>query len=350
MQPTPSIGPGPIVGSPIPPWASVQTAGNADELQSLMGGLASQRAGILVQPARLRYERVEVWGQQVFTGFARSDSTLVIRGQVFEPVLHLCTVPGGQYRVGRRRIDIQPGRQAVLVPADVEITRWVPPGRTTVVSIGKWLVEAEILRRSASETPKSRATFGAWTFDTPVRSAWAAAVARHVQANRPGSDPQHLVHAEEVLASLMVDLVLAQGAPARTGALDARRLARVESWVDAHLGDAITLGRLCQVAGVGARCLQKSFEARRGVSPMRFVAERRLLEAHRRLSREEPLPSIKSVALDLGFHHLGRFADAYRQLVGEVPSATRAARLAQTGPAAATSEKRTPASQPGRQC
>ena len=330
----------------MPSWALVQTASSADELQLLMGGLASQRAGILVQPARLHYERVEVWGRQVFTGFARSDSALVIRGQVFEPVLHLSTVPGGQYRVGRRRIDIQPERQAVLVPADVEITRSVPPGRTTVVSIGKWLVEAEIRRRSAGETPKSRASFGAWTLATPVRRAWAAAVARHVKANRPGSDPQQLLHAELALASLMVDLVLAQGAPARAGALDARRLARVESWVDAHLGDTITLGRLCQVAGVGARCLQKSFEARRGVSPMRFVAERRLLEAHRRLSREDALPSVKAVALDLGFHHLGRFADAYRQLVGELPSATRAANRGAAVDATTTSEMRTPASQP----
>ena len=111
------------------------------------------------------------------------------------------------------------------------------------------------------------------------------------------------------------------------GALHGTPQARVEAWIETHLGEPITLGRLCEVAGVGARCLQKSFDARRGMSPLRFVTERRLVAAHRRLSQAHPLPSVKAVALDLGFHHLGRFAQSYRRLIGESRSETLAARL-----------------------
>lgn len=317
----------------VPPWASVRTADNVDELRLLMGGLSSQRADILMHSARLHYERLEVRGRQVFTGFAGSDSRLVIRGQVFAPVLHLDTVPGGQYRVGRRQFDIQAARQAVLVPAGVEITRSVPPGLTTVVSVDKTLLDAEVSSRLADRLPKAGATFSEWMLDSGARQCWWGAVARHVQANRPGTDPQHLAHAEVALASLMAGLLVAHAPSASSGEMDAQRVAHVEDWVEAHLGEPITLGRLCQVAGVGARCLQKSFEARRGLSPMRFVTERRLVEAHRRLRSEDPVPSVKAVALDLGFHHLGRFAEAYRQLLGEVPSVTRAARMHTTGPA-----------------
>jgi transcriptional regulator GlxA family with amidase domain len=51
--------------------------------------------------------------------------------------------------------------------------------------------------------------------------------------------------------------------------VSAQPLDHLEDWIDAHVGDAITLGRLCDVAQVGERSLQLAFQARRGMSPMR---------------------------------------------------------------------------------
>ena len=312
-----------------PAWAQIETALRAEELQSMSGGPASPRLKALTHPDRFRYERTLVCGQQALTGASTTNARLVIRGHGFWPTLLVSTTPGTQFRLGRKVIDVQQPGHAVLLPTDVEITRTVAPGRTAFVSVHASLLQAEIAARRAGDGgPVAGSPLAHGTPLPHVRARWAEAINQHRQASRPGTQPLVLTRAEADLASLVADLQLAQAPPLRPGAVDARRLAQVEAWIDSHLGEAITLGRLCQVAGVGARCLQKGFEARRGMSPMRFVAERRLVEAHRRLSAAEPAPSVKVVALDLGFHHLGRFAESYRQLIGEAPSATRAAHLA----------------------
>jgi transcriptional regulator GlxA family with amidase domain len=78
-------------------------------------------------------------------------------------------------------------------------------------------------------------------------------------------------HAEARLLGAMADVLLAGSAVENAPAIAASRLASVEAWIDAHLEEPITLGRLCEIAGVGERALQKAFESRRGMSPMRFA-------------------------------------------------------------------------------
>jgi transcriptional regulator GlxA family with amidase domain len=73
---------------------------------------------------------------------------------------------------------------------------------------------------------------------------------------------------------------------------------------------------------VGERSLQQAFLARRGMSPMRFVVERRLHRAHARLSGSGRRDSVSAVALECGFGHLGRFGTLYREVYGEPPSQT----------------------------
>jgi len=89
-----------------------------------------------------------------------------------------------------------------------------------------------------------------------------------------------------------------------------------------HLGEALTIGRLCTVARVGERSLQLAFQARRGMSPMRFVCERRLAAANRRMVNADVGDDITGIAASLGFTHLGRFSMAYREAFGESPSQT----------------------------
>ena len=78
---------------------------------------------------------------------------------------------------------------------------------------------------------------------------------------------------------------------------------------------------LCEIAGVGERALQKAFEPRRGMSPMRFVVERRLAAARRLLESAGPGDGVTDVAIRLGFH-FRRFAGLYSDLFGETPSQT----------------------------
>lgn len=84
-----------------------------------------------------------------------------------------------------------------------------------------------------------------------------------------------------------------------------------------------TLGDMCEASRTNERSLREAFTRSFGVGPQAYLRLRRLHFARRALrSAESPATSVASVATDHGFFDLGRFAGAYRQLFGEVPSAT----------------------------
>jgi transcriptional regulator GlxA family with amidase domain len=79
---------------------------------------------------------------------------------------------------------------------------------------------------------------------------------------------------------------------------------------------------LATQVGVGVRALQLAFRRYRNSTPQRFVRERRLELARRRLVAGVG-STVTDVALATGFAHLGRFSAEYRARFGESPSETR---------------------------
>lgn len=101
------------------------------------------------------------------------------------------------------------------------------------------------------------------------------------------------------------------------------RLKRTEEYVLANLTDPISLTDLCHIAGLNVRTLSRAFQKRHGISPMKFVRERRL-DAMRQalLAADSDQTTVTQVALNYGFHHIGRFAFEYRRTFDEYPSDT----------------------------
>lgn len=155
------------------------------------------------------------------------------------------------------------------------------------------------------------------------RGTLAAAALGFAQAVGPGTERLQGLRAEARLLGAVADLLLRESAVVQARAMPTQRIADLEAWIEAHLYEPLTVGRLCAVAGVGERSLQKSFESRRGMSPMRFVVERRLATAQRLLMDAAGAHDVTSVAVRLGFGHIGRFAQLYRTAFGETPSLTR---------------------------
>jgi len=89
---------------------------------------------------------------------------------------------------------------------------------------------------------------------------------------------------------------------------------------NAHL--PISLGDICQAAGVSARTLQHSFRRARGRSPMQLLRRFRMEEARAGLLKPDEKTSVTSEAARWGFMHFGRFSRAYRVCFGEQPSET----------------------------
>jgi AraC-like DNA-binding protein len=99
-------------------------------------------------------------------------------------------------------------------------------------------------------------------------------------------------------------------------------LARAVEYLEAHLAERITLGDVARAAGRSARTVDAAFREHLGVSPMTHVRNLRLDRVRAALPASRQKTSV--IALNAGFTHLGRFAAAYRERFGELPSATRA--------------------------
>ncbi|XGX77335.1 hypothetical protein LQK93_00104 [Terrabacter sp. BE26] len=80
---------------------------------------------------------------------------------------------------------------------------------------------------------------------------------------------------------------------------------------------------LARAAHVSVRSLQDGFLKHVGKPPMTYLRDLRLAGIHEELTRATPgTTTVETVAYSWGMVHLGRFAAAYRQAFGELPSHT----------------------------
>jgi AraC-like DNA-binding protein len=95
-------------------------------------------------------------------------------------------------------------------------------------------------------------------------------------------------------------------------------------YIDAHLGEPITMEAIARNVHMSVRSIQQGFREELGLSPMTYVRERRLERVHHELS--DALPgdgvTVTAVANRWGFHHLSSFAVEYRKRWGMTPSET----------------------------
>jgi AraC family transcriptional regulator, ethanolamine operon transcriptional activator len=98
---------------------------------------------------------------------------------------------------------------------------------------------------------------------------------------------------------------------------------QAESYVREHLDRRVPVSRLCRVVGLSERGLRNAFHSVRGMSPMQYMRSVRLRDVRRALSTSEGRrATVTGIATSYGFYELGRFAAAYREAFGEVPSET----------------------------
>jgi AraC-like DNA-binding protein len=100
------------------------------------------------------------------------------------------------------------------------------------------------------------------------------------------------------------------------------QLDAAEQYMRANAHLPLSLGDICQAAGVNARTLQHSFRKKRACTPMEFLRNIRLEEVRTGLCQPTPITSVTAEAARWGFLHFGRFSHEYRTLFGELPSET----------------------------
>ncbi len=116
--------------------------------------------------------------------------------------------------------------------------------------------------------------------------------------------------------------------PVRTGRLDAVSLARVEAYVDAHLGEALTLDALASLVPLSASQFTRAFRETTGRTPWAWVLERRVRRAAELLrtgGTHDPdgTASITAIALNCGFSSQSHLTQMFRTRYGTTPARYR---------------------------
>ena len=246
-----------------------------------------------------------------------------LRARFRQPTFHIPLGGVQRYVYGRRRVEAATGR-LVFMASDTEVTRHSEGDPVMAIELDNSTFESEVRESPRRAIASSgRECRGRSTSRSRSSARLTEAIAALVHAHLPGAAATARMHGESrVLSALAGTLTWSVGG--RLTPVAIQRLKHLEDWIDAHVSEAITLGRLCEVAQIGERSLQLAFQARRGMSPMRFVCERRLAAAQRRLFRAGPDDDVTAIATSLGFTHLGRFSSAYGAAFGESPSRTLA--------------------------
>jgi AraC-like DNA-binding protein len=170
----------------------------------------------------------------------------------------------------------------------------------------------------------------------PSRSAASGLLRLHSRACRLAETRHELIANPEVARALEQELLHALvnclTADDAIGNLKTRRhhadiMVRFEDALTAHRGPQLNMPALCAAIDVPERTLRVCCAEFLGMSPTRYFLLRRLNMARSALRRADPaIASVAEIARSCQFPEPGRFAVAYRNAFGEIPSATLRAR------------------------
>lgn len=308
--------------APPPVFAQQVSSDDPDEVTSWAARRDGYHSRVVHGTGPYGFRAALLEGRNVQLAWARTRLGHTLRGRFRQACVHVPLDANQQYAFGRERIGVAPGSLTFIAPG-TETSRHSGAGSVLAVDVDAAALVAEVQARrpAASQLPLSQVP-QALEPCGPLQSDFSRAIAALALAHGPGAPANQRAHCESRVIAVLADALAFRSESDAAGRMAARRVAELEAWIDAHLADPITMGKLCAVSQVGARTLQLAFQARRGMSPMRFVCERRLAAAHRRIAHAGIGEDITGIATSLGFTHLGRFSQAYRDAFGESPSRT----------------------------
>ncbi len=168
------------------------------------------------------------------------------------------------------------------------------------------------------------------TLDNATIVSLTSAIRRVLEIAQSTSQPARLavcLHEieEHVITTLSLAMAgtreFAQGVRGRRNHL--RYLERVRDYIKAHPDSPLGMETLSSVAGASTRSVEMAFREILGVTPVQYIRVSRLNTAKKRLLlADSTATSVTAIAQTLGFSHMSRFAQDYRALFGELPSAT----------------------------
>lgn len=261
-------------------------------------------------------------GDNTMSGLVTSQGRQQLRGgeDLQTALLHVSLDHRANYRIGSKELSSAPGR-AVFIPPGHIYSRVSPSGKFLSVVIRPEQIAAVLEEHWAGR----RGHFALAAMELVLDEALSAALLNQAwcldDVGSSSTPPVGIHQREHHFLTMLADAIGRQQGLTALSPRRALRVAQLERWIDDHLQNDLSVNDLAAVAGVKPNTLGKSTIAARGLSPKELLVARRMTAAHRALRTGEAR-SVSEAAHSCGFTHLGRFAVAYKTMIGESPSDT----------------------------
>jgi AraC-like DNA-binding protein len=234
----------------------------------------------------------------------------------------------------RRRVEITPGRAAVYGP-DGDVRMHTSGDYCSyAVRIDRAALENALAARLGRPVRGPLALGACVDLTGPAGASWDRLVRLLATEADTHRDTGRTVLTNPLIAAPLHDAVL-EGLPQAVDHPERESLEQsVRAWgpapvhravdaMHAHADHPFTSTALARVAGCSVRSLQEGFRRHMGLSPLQYLRQVRLEQAHHDLVRADAGDAtVTDIACHWGFTHLGRFAAMYRSKYGRSPSDT----------------------------
>ncbi len=229
--------------------------------------------------------------------------------------------------VGSEQIKCEGETAAVISPGERLHLRWSDNCTQLIVQIPRETMELSLAQRLGRTSKTSLRFQAAFDLNASAAREWRQLLDVAVRSVDQGG----ILSREPVcsdLEDLLLSALLATQPHNHVEALRQHRdaapfyIVRAEREMRGQLRYPFTVAGLASMAGVSERTLHLGFRRFRGTTPMGRLLALRLHEARRRLGSAKSGTTVARVAAAVGIHQFGRFAAAYRDMFGELPSDT----------------------------
>jgi len=213
--------------------------------------------------------------------------------------------------------DCLPGDLCVVPAAMPYAVRREGPGRLVFASIGVPLIN-QVLGHDVSSPIDLEPVF--CTRD-PLMWSILHTLTDEVLLDNPAG----ALYAESLGAALVAHLVRKHRAPVgsspRRAGLASTMVKALAEYIEAHLGERISLQDLAELVGISIYEFARRFRESTGMPPHQYVTRRRIARARTLLLKNHL--SILEIALACGFSSQSHFAATFRTIVGVTPQRYR---------------------------
>ena len=204
-----------------------------------------------------------------------------------------------------------------VLPPGITARAVIPSARETLTGSFDWLAVLGLLSRHDVELASMDRYVG-----HAVRQADAVAIMRRMWNECVIADRSSDLFVDALSLQLLALLVRErQLSPRGNGGVEDRRIGHVVQFIEAHLGDDLSINGLAEIAALSPGYFARSFRKVMGEAVWQYVMRRRCERARERIVRTSD--ALARIAFDCGFANPGHMSRTFKSVFGMTPGSLR---------------------------